>query len=134
MLFGTSAEQQCNIVVTDRANEGTKSDCATACRQGTFAMTHYIRIAALTACFFTVPKTVLAEARVIVVRSADLALNEPRDVVRLDRRIDRAAKEACGPISNFDLVSMNRRGTCTRASVAAARLQRDRVISGSALR
>jgi UrcA family protein len=97
-------------------------------------MTSHVRIAALIACLLFVPMNALAEDNVIVVRSADLALNEPRDVVRLDRRVARAAEEACGPISSSDLVGMNRRGRCTRASVAAALPQRDRVVARAASR
>jgi UrcA family protein len=96
-------------------------------------MSGYFRIAALAACSFVLPTSAPAEKHVLV-RSGDLDLKVPHDVVRLDRRIARAAGEVCGPISTSDLVGMNRRRRCTRASIAAARPQRDRAVVKSATR
>ena len=65
------------------------------------------------------------------VHYADLDLSKPGDVQRLDLRINRAARWACGDVSNFDPAGQNQADTCRRDMVAKLAPVRDAAIRSS---
>lgn len=92
-------------------------------------MSRHLMIAAVAAsCLVTSAQAGTCQ-HAVAVRHADLNLRTPKGVARLDRRIWRAADEACGAVSTTDLVGMNRRSRCVVAAVAAAGPQRDAVLA-----
>lgn len=69
----------------------------------------------------------------IPVRHADLDLARARDLAALDKRIARAAEEACGTPSPSDLVATNAQPRCMRSAIAGARAQRDQAVAKARL-
>lgn len=67
----------------------------------------------------------------VVVPHADLTLTRAADVARLDRRIARAARAACGTPSDADLRARNQAARCLRETVASVAPARARAIRGS---
>lgn len=94
-------------------------------------MTRLLLIAALAASSSAAPALAQADNRAVVVNRADLDLTRSSDVARLDARIARAAYTACGAPSPTDLVARNEHPRCVQEAVAAARIQRDGIISRS---
>ncbi|MEO9229948.1 MAG: UrcA family protein [Devosia sp.] len=94
-------------------------------------MTSHTIVAAFAACCLVVPISAHAQDTTVAVRHTDLDLAVPSDVSRLDRRIMRAATEACGTPSTSDLVGMNHIGECVNASILATRRQRDQLVARS---
>ena len=63
------------------------------------------------------------------VTAADLRLDRPGDLARLDLRIARAAQKLCGPAPDWDLVRKAEAKRCRADALSAARTQRDRLVA-----
>ncbi len=88
-------------------------------------------IAAFAASGLAMPASAQDARTSIVVDHEDLDLGRSKDVTRLDLRIARAASEACGPVSSFDLEGAIDKPRCERDAIAAARPLRDRLVAQS---
>lgn len=96
-------------------------------------MTAFLHIAAVAATLLATPVVAqeIDELRSVTVRHDDLDLRRARDVHRLDRRIARAAVEACGSTTSIDPTGKNiaRRCRIETVAVAAAAAQRNRLVT-----
>ena len=92
-------------------------------------MNRQLVIAALAAICLVAPAAAQTSDRSVAVRHADINLSRSRDVVRLDRRIARAAANLCALASSFDLEGRLNKNQCVESSIAAARIQRDRAVA-----
>lgn len=66
-----------------------------------------------------------------VVSYADLDLGTARGVRTLDRRIDRAVRQACGWASDFDLAGQNDLRRCRKETIAQIAARRSLAIDGA---
>ena len=95
---------------------------------------------AMIACAATITPAIAAEpaAGIAIVSTADLDLNNARDVRTLDRRLGIAIVEACGEASNVDLEGRNLVRACRVDARAKVNSQRDRLVQlaarGSAIK
>lgn len=64
-----------------------------------------------------------------IVQTADLDLNSADGLRQLDRRIVRAARDVCGTVSDADLAGKNDVRQCRAETIAAAELQRARLVA-----
>ena len=94
-------------------------------------MIRFSLLAALAASAVAVPAVGQTNDGVSVVRHTDLKLSKLHDIARLDRRIDRAASTACGPVSSIDPAGVDAHTRCKRETIAATRAQRDAAIRRS---
>ena len=77
----------------------------------------------------TITPVVAAEpGGVAVVRTADLNLQDARDVRTLDQRLTIAIVDACGEASNVDLEGRNAVRGCRVDARAKANAERDRLV------
>jgi len=78
----------------------------------------------------TIAPAIAAEpaAGIAIVNTADLDLNNARDVRTLDRRLGIAIVEACGEASNVDLAGRNAVRACRVDARAKVDAQRDRLV------
>lgn len=84
--------------------------------------------AALAASLLAAPATA-RDGRVQAVRYADLRLDRPADVRRLDRRIWRAAQAVCGLAPDYDVRGRVMSWRCRTATIASVADQRERAIA-----
>ncbi len=96
------------------------------------AMFRNFVIAALAANCLVTPAAAQVRPASVTIKLADLDLSRSRDVRRLDLRIGRAAADVCRPESTLDLTGMIAGAHCKRDTVAAAKIQRDRVVAKTA--
>ncbi|MGH6617047.1 UrcA family protein [Sphingomonas sp.] len=66
-----------------------------------------------------------------VVTYSDLDLSTVRGVRTLDRRIDRAVREACGWASDFDIVGQKELRRCRKQTTAQIAARRSLAIDGA---
>ncbi len=88
----------------------------------------FIFAAALSA---TVTGTAMAagpDAGIAIVRTADLDLNNARDLRTLDRRLTNAIVDACGEASNVDVAGRNAVRACRIDARAKVDVERERLI------
>ena len=88
----------------------------------------FIFAAALSA---TVTGTAMAagsDAGIAIVSTADLDLNNARDLRTLDRRLTNAIVDACGEASNVDLAGRNAVRACRIDARAKVDVERDRLV------
>jgi UrcA family protein len=97
-------------------------------------MIRNLMIAALAANCFVVPAAAQVRPAIATIKLADLDLSRRRDVRRLDLRIARAAADLCRPESALDPVGGIAGGRCTRETIDAAKIQRDRIVAKFASR
>lgn len=77
----------------------------------------------------SVPETVSRAVRV-----ADLDLNDPAHVARLDQRIERAAASMCRISSHYDRAARQRERDCVAKALTKAGDLRDQAIAAAAQR
>lgn len=91
-------------------------------------------LAALAAAAIAAPATAQVaapETMTRAVRVADLDLNDPAHVSRLDWRIGRAARAMCHVSSSYDLTAKQRVRACVAKAMADAATQRDQAIAAA---
>jgi UrcA family protein len=81
-------------------------------------------VAALAASCLVAPAAAQTARHSVTVRHDDLDLSSREGQARLDRRIGRVAREACGRPSPMDLPGSNARPGCVRDAVVSAQRQR----------
>lgn len=80
-----------------------------------------------------VAQTAASQPATLTVSHADLRLDRPSDVRRLDRRIARAAERVCGTASDADLAGRNAVNRCHTATIASVRERRDVAVAAAVL-
>ena len=99
-------------------------------------MKKMITLAAFAAALLVAPaqaQSGSAQPASLTVEYSDLDLSNPADVRRLDRRIEIAARTACGPTSSSDPKGMREVRRCRAQASEAASLQRSRAIAAAQL-
>jgi len=99
-------------------------------------MKKMLTLAALAAALLVAPAQALpgsTQPASLTVDYSDLDLSRPADVRRLDRRIEIAARTACGPTSSADPDGMKEARRCRTQATEAASLQRNRAIAAAQL-
>lgn len=97
-------------------------------------MKTFFTLAALAAAALAAPATAqvsTSEALSRGVRVADLNLNDPVHVARLDRRIGRAARAMCRVSSSYDLATKQRVRACIAKAQSDATAQRNQAIAAA---
>ena len=97
-------------------------------------MKKMITLAAFAAAFLVAPaqaQSGSAQPASLSVEYSDLDLSNPADVRRLDRRIEIAAEQACGPVSSADPEGRIEVRRCRNNTRQAALRQRDRAIAAA---
>ena len=99
-------------------------------------MKKMLTLAALAAALLVAPaqaQSGSAQPVTFSVEYSDLDLSNPADVRRLDRRIEIAARTACGPTSSADPKGMREVRRCRIQASEAASQQRSRAIAAAQL-
>ena len=99
-------------------------------------MKKMLTLAALAAALLVAPayaQPASAQPASATIDYSDLDLSRPADVARLDRRIEIAARTACGPTSSADPEGMREVRRCRAQASEAASLQRSRAIAAAQL-
>lgn len=100
-------------------------------------MKTFLTLAALAAATLAVPAPAQVAVPEIVSRAvhvADLDLNDPAHVARLDQRIERAAASMCRISSHYDRAARERERACISKALADAATLRDQAIGAAAQR
>lgn len=86
-------------------------------------------LAALAAGFLAAPAAYAQTAQSLTVHHTDLRLDTGRGVAVLDRRIARAAREACGTVAAYDRSGREAIAACRAETVAQVTPQRDALVA-----
>jgi UrcA family protein len=88
-------------------------------------------IAAAMIAFASAPLPAQTVTNTQVVRHADLDLSRAAHVARLDRRLNRAAREVCGSASSIDVAGQNANRRCVMTLRRSLAPQRNRLVAAA---